>query len=775
LTLFLLSGKAQVLQEVQNSFNLYKQSALQEKIYVHTDKTTYLPGEILWFKIYCVDGNNHKPLNLSKVAYVDILDDNQNPIAQAKVLLKNGMGNGSLYIPVSVNNGNYKFRTYTNWMKNFSPEFYFEKMITLINPLKTPATAKETAGTYDVQFFPEGGNLVAGITSKVAFKAISQNGRGVNVKGAIIDQRNDTVARFKSLKFGMGSFSFTPISNNTYKAVLVVNNKAVIKALPEINNAGYVMNLTDDGSGKLDLVINSNNNSSENVYLLVHTRQDVKVAESAIISNGKAHFIINKSILGDGISHLTVFNNSKQPVCERLYFKRPAYQLFIDASPDQQQYDLRKKVNISISVKNKAGNPANAEMSMAVYRIDSLQKVDNNNIFNYLWLSSELKGSIESSDYYFKNATPETDEALDNLMLTQGWRRFQWNQVIANKTPEFNFLPEYYGHIITAKIVNSETGVPAKNVITYLGIPGKRVQLYTARSDSSGHLIYYTKDFYGPNEIIAQTNQRVDSIYRIDVTSPFSEQYAKTTFPQFNFTANTFTALKEHSLGIQVLNIYSTNKIKRFYEPVIDSSAFYGKPFATYKLDDFVRFTTMEEDLREYVKEDNIVNTKGNFHIKVLSDRGFLDAGDPLVLVDGIPVFNINKIFTIDPLKVRKLEVMPNIYYYGPSVEGGIFSFTTYKGDLGGVELDPRAVVIDYEGLQLRREFYSPVYDSQDQVDSRIPDFRNLLYWSPSVTVSGKGPVSFYTSDQPGKYVGVIQGITATGDAASQYFTFDVK
>lgn len=775
LVLFLLSGKAQVIQEVQNSFNLYKQSALQEKIYVHTDKTTYLPGEILWFKIYCVDGNDHKPLNLSKVAYVDILDDNQNPIAQAKVLLKNGMGNGSLYIPVSVNNGNYKFRTYTNWMKNFSPEFYFEKMITLINPLKTPATAKETADTYDVQFFPEGGNLVAGLISKVAFKAISQNGKGVNVKGAIIDQRNDTVARFKSLKFGMGSFSFTPISNNTYKAVLVINNKALTKALPEINNAGYVMNLTDDGSGKLDLVINSNNNSSENVYLLVHTRQDVKVAESAIISNGKAHFIINKSILGDGISHLTVFNNSKQPVCERLYFKRPAYQLFIDASPDQQQYDLRKKVNISISVKNKAGNPANAEMSMAVYRIDSLQKIDNNNIFNYLWLSSELKGSIESSDYYFKNATPETDEALDNLMLTQGWRRFQWNQVIANKTPEFNFLPEYYGHIITAKIVNSETGVPAKNVITYLGIPGKRVQLYTARSDSSGRLIYYTKDFYGPNEIIAQTNQRVDSIYRIDVISPFSEQYAKTTFPQFNFTANTFTALKEHSLGIQVLNIYSTNKIKRFYEPVIDSSAFYGKPFATYKLDDFVRFTTMEEDLREYVKEDNIVNTKGNFHIKVLSDRGFLDAGDPLVLVDGIPVFNINKIFTIDPLKVRKLEVMPNIYYYGPSVEGGIFSFTTYKGDLGGVELDPRAVVIDYEGLQLRREFYSPVYDSQDQVDSRIPDFRNLLYWSPSVTVSGKGPVSFYTSDQPGKYVGVIQGITANGDAASQYFTFDVK
>ncbi|MGH7238370.1 MAG: hypothetical protein ACREGF_07585, partial [Candidatus Saccharimonadales bacterium] len=111
--------------------------------------------------------------------------------------------------------------------------------------------------------------------------------------------------------------------------------------------------------------------------------------------------------------------------------------------------------------------------------------------------------------------------------------------------------------------------------------------------------------------------------------------------------------------------------------------------------------------------------------------------------------------------------------YYGPAVEDGIFSFTTYKGDLGGVELDPRAIVVDYEGMQMRREFYSPVYDTQEQVASRIPDFRNLLYWTPLVNT--QEGVSFYTSDQPGKYVGVIQGITANGDAGSKYFTFEVK
>src|SRR5471030_733304 len=144
-SMLLLNSRAQVITDFQNSFS--KQSGFQEKVFVHTDKTTYLPGEILWFKIYCVDGKDHNPLNVSKVAYVDVLDNNQNPVMQAKVLLVNGIGNGSLYIPVSVSNGNYKLRAYTSWMKSFSPDFYFEKIITLINPLKSPETIVQEKNT----------------------------------------------------------------------------------------------------------------------------------------------------------------------------------------------------------------------------------------------------------------------------------------------------------------------------------------------------------------------------------------------------------------------------------------------------------------------------------------------------------------------------------------------------------------------------------------------------------------------------------------------------
>jgi len=122
LLLTFLSSNAQVIQEVQNSFNLYKQSALQEKVFVHTDKTTYLPGEIVWFKVFCVDGNDHKPLNLSKVVYVEILDNNQSPVTQAKIAMKNGIGDGSLYIPVSVKFG-----------KIFSPPYAVQQYLLMIN------------------------------------------------------------------------------------------------------------------------------------------------------------------------------------------------------------------------------------------------------------------------------------------------------------------------------------------------------------------------------------------------------------------------------------------------------------------------------------------------------------------------------------------------------------------------------------------------------------------------------------------------------------------
>ena len=227
---------------------------------------------------------------------------------------------------------------------------------------------------------------------------------------------------------------------------------------------------------------------------------------------------------------------------------------------------------------------------------------------------------------------------------------------------------------------------------------------------------------------------------------------------------------------MQVLNTYDAAKLSRFAIPLIDTLPFYGKPYKKYLLDDYTRFTTMEEVLREYVPEVAIRRFGGQLHLKVFDFemRDFY-ATDPLILLDGVKVDN-RILLAYDPLKVNKLEVVVNRYINGEFVYPGIVNFTTYHGDMQDLKLDSKAVILDYEGLQLKREFYSPAYKTEQQAASRLPDFRNLLFWSPDVQTdtSGQATVEFYTSDMKGKYVAVLQGIDDAGYAGSYYFTFDV-
>jgi len=141
---------------IDQQFDQYHHQAFTEKLYVHTDQNFYLAGEIIWFKLYYVEGHLHRPQQLSKVAYVEILDKDHKSILQGKILLDDGSGNGSFYLPASINSGVYTFRAYTQWIKNFSADFYFEKPLTIVNSLKNHNVPTPQEPAYDIQFFPEG-------------------------------------------------------------------------------------------------------------------------------------------------------------------------------------------------------------------------------------------------------------------------------------------------------------------------------------------------------------------------------------------------------------------------------------------------------------------------------------------------------------------------------------------------------------------------------------------------------------------------------------------
>ncbi|WP_242920592.1 hypothetical protein [Pontibacter liquoris] len=774
-------AQTDTLRSLVQQFDTYRTHALQEKLYLHLDRPFYVCGETLWFKVYAVDGTLHQPLSMSKVAYVEVLDAAQKPVLQAKIALKAGSGSGSFVLPVALSSGNYRVRAYTSWMKNFSPENYFESPVTIVNTFTpTGLPPEQEAAGYAVQFFPEGGNLVQGIAGKVAFQAVDKKtGRGIGVSGEIVDQEGRVAATLQSLQFGIGHFTFTPASGSTYTAVLRLPGGRVLRQpLPAAQEKGYSLHLEELNSEQVKITVTGAGETSVPVYLLGHARHMISVAEVATLAPGTASFVVDKRKLAEGITHFTLFNSRKQPVCERLYFKRPTQLLQLSAATDKQAYLPRDSVAVRMQTLAPAGQPVAADLSLAVYRLDSLQGTGATNIAAYLWLTSELKGSVEQPDYYLSATGPEATEAADNLMLTHGWSRFQWQDVLQKPTAAFPFVPEYDGHFITARVTNAVSGSPAPGITAFLASPSRHIRLYNATSNAQGLLRFEVKDFFGPKEIVLQTDFRKDSTYHFEVLSPFSEKYTSHEQPAFRLSPALAAELTSRHLAMQVQQAYSGRYLDRFRAPGIDSSAFYGTPDATYLLDDYTRFKVMEEVMREYVPGVQVRRRRDGFHFMVHdATNKSIFQDDPMVLLDGVPVFDIDKIMAFDPLNIRRLDVMTRQYIQGPLLYNGLVSYTTYRGDLAGFQLDPRALLQEYEGLQLQREFYSPVYNTQLQRQSRLPDFRNLLYWDPALQTDaqGKGAVRFFTSDVAGTYVVVMQGLTGGGLAGSRIITFEVK
>jgi hypothetical protein len=769
------------IESIKNNFTDYQQNNLQEKIFIHTDKNIYLTGEIIWFKVYLVDGFFHKPLNLSKIVYVELLDKNNKPTLQAKIEMNDGFGNGSFQLPISINSGQYSLKAYTSWMKNYNTDFFFQKTITIINPTKALSTEIIVQNKdYDINFFPEGGSLVNEIESKVGFRVVDKFGKGQMAKGVVFNEKNDTLALFNSDKFGFGNFKFRPKSNEIYKATITFQNgKTIEKVLPKAFEKGFVMQIISDLANQLKVSVKHSDDISENstVYLMAHTKGVFKLILTENLRNNEAIFTIDKNKLGDGISQITLFTNNNEAVCERLYFKIPEKQLQIGLKLDEIIYETRKKVTVNITSNDKNSKPKMANLSMAVYQIDSLQNIDQTTINNYFNLSTDLKGKIEAPEYYFANNAGLESET-DNLMLTLVWDRFQWKNVIENKKTDFKLLPEYTGHILSGKLTNSKTGAAVANINSFLTIPGTETKFYTANSDNDGNVRFDLKNFYNEGEIIWQTNSAIDSIYSFKISNPFVNHISGNGVSDFSLQKYNLVAMTNHYKYSQIQSNYSGRKNRKFMPTNSDTTAFYGKPDYSYLLDNYVRFTSMEEVIREYVLPVNVRKSGGKNQLHVLDKlkQDFFET-EPLILLDGLPVFDTEKLLKYDPLKIKKLEVISGKYFLRNMAFDGIVNFITYTGQLTGFELDPKAVLIDYEGIQLKREFYSPKYETESQSSSRLPDFRQTMHWNPQIKTNKNGlaKVEFYTSDFPGKYAIVLQGITNDGETGVKIEYFEVK
>jgi len=772
----------EALDQIAQKLEKYAGATLQEKIYLHTDQSFYCAGDIAWFRLYYVD-QEHQPLSLSKVAYLELLDDQQQPVLQQTLLLEKGGTASSLYIPLSVTPGHYRLRCYTNLMKNRGTEVFFEKELTVVNPLMALNLQQATMeNPFNVGIFPEGGHLVNGIESRVAVKVQGHNGKGQDFVGQLIRNSADTLLQFTSEMFGMGSFHFTPKEGETYSIRLAIGEKTVEQPLPKAQKQGVSLQLIPNGAQTLSCNIHSRlaPGSPQNAYLLVQNAEKVRLAQAMLLKeNGTVTVQIEKAKLGAGVSHFTLFNASGKPLCERLYFIKPSASLQLRARPEQAAAATRSSVKVTFELLGKTLQAA-PQLSLAVYRQDALPKTATGDIRSYFWLESYLQGIVEQPTFYLSADTAGQAEATELLMLTHGWRRFDWEKVLREAQPAIRFLPEYEGRIVQGKVTDKDLNRTQKRVEAFLSVPGRQFKFYSQYTEQNGQLQMITEDIFGIKKIVAQTNPETDSLYKFEIFPPYSQDSSQTPTPSFWLDEGLRESIAARSRATQVQQAYYQDVRHRFSFPTEDTLPFYGRPEHSYLLDDFTRFPTMEEVMREYVHEASVRKSKGEYHFYVFNrPKDTYFRKDPLVLIDGLPVFDVDQVIAVDPLKIQRLDVIPRRVLIGNSMFYGLISYTSYQGDaLEWLPLNPEALTVNYDGLQPYREFHQPDYSQSDARLARLPDFRQLLYWSPTIPFaagSSSAECTFFTSDWEGTYLGVAEGMTPEGKLVSTSFTFEVK
>jgi len=560
------------IQKIEKFLADYSNEQSAEKIYVHTDRPFYKPGESIWYKAYIRDANNLKVQGTSEVIYVELIKPDGKVFLEHKLLTENGQVNNAFTLSDNLVGGIYKLKAYSQWQKNtntfFEKEIQIQKVVlpnlrmtldfqresygasakviadlkveNLSNQvlryqsfkakiyldgvqqkeleLKTDFDGKSTIefdlpedlkaetgllnvvipwrGTQesiarsipilmkniDLQFLPESGDLVEGLETKIAFKALNSFGKYADIAGNIYNQKDELITTFETYQFGMGAVQFTPKTGEQYYAKISQPNELEkTYPLPETLSKGLVINLKEQNEDFVKVQIQSNQLKKSN--LILQQNEQIYFHQEIAAIASKEITIPTKKI-PTGLAKITLFNETETPLCERLVFLNKHRQLDVQIETNKEKYLPREKIETTITIKDDEGNPIQGNFSMAVVNDQLLSYADDKqaNILSSFLLESEIKGKIEEPNFFFDKEEPKADLALDYLLMTQGWRRFDWQEILDNEFKLAEFEKER--KTIKGQVVDKYgNGIANVEVISL-------VSENTTLSDASGSFIF---------------------------------------------------------------------------------------------------------------------------------------------------------------------------------------------------------------------------------------------------------------------------------------------
>jgi len=434
--------------EKVNSFSQYLP---QEKVYVHMDNTDYFLGESIWFKCYVTNSELNKPSDVSKILYVELLSPNGDVVISNKYKIVNGQCHGDMFLDTKViYSGFYELRAYTRYMTNFDAKCVFSRVIPIYSAPKDKGVytehkmignntsrpsvreKKPERNDVDISFFPEGGNLIAGVESKIAFKATDNEGRFIDVTGIVYNEKKEAVAPFSSIHQGMGTFSLMS-DGGKYSVEVQSMDKKSIMDLPASLPNGYVMRVDAITNDSIQIQVQKSNDLPGEIVGIVTMVRD-KVYQFASLDFSQENVLslsFSKAELPTGVGQVILFDTQGRILSDRpVFIEKKGTYLSIQGKMDKTSYSPLEKVSMDFSIQDGSGKPVETTFSLSVKdKATSLETAVKDNILVNMLLSSDIKGYIENPSYYFENVDRKHMQALDLLLMTQGWRRYQWKQM----------------------------------------------------------------------------------------------------------------------------------------------------------------------------------------------------------------------------------------------------------------------------------------------------------------------------------------------------------
>lgn len=649
----------------------------------------------------------------------------------------------------------------------------------------------ETAKDIDVQFFPEGGNMVVGLPGKVGLKATATNGLGKDISGNIIDQTRQVVTNFKSTYLGMGFFVLNPQPGQTYTALVKMEDGSEKRIpLPAVQAQGYQLAVNSNDATKFNIKVLMSPEFLKNGELKLVVQHQGQTHTIARIKTDKqiAMLDISKEELPSGIIQFTLFNQANQPVAERLAFhKNLADDINLKIS-SKQEYKTREKVSLDVLAEAN-GKPLPGSFSVSVTNTTVVEPdlENESHIFSTLLLSSDLPGYIENPNHYFSDNSSTTLQHLDNLLLTQGWRRFLWKNVINDVSPEIKFQPEK--SLAISGTLTTEGGKPISGgQVTLFSSSGGLLSLDTL-SDANGRFKFDNLIFADSTKFIVQGRNAKGKKYteiKLDLTpnlvvtpnkntgdveinvNEAIASYIKQSESYFDELTKRGSLqrtihLKEVNIGTNVSPTKNTANMNGSgagaYDALITAKDLQTCPLLSQCLQGKVAGVL-------FIDGQAWMTRRGNrIPMRIILDGMFIE--DPKFL-DNIVASDVE---TVEVLKSANLLAI-----YGTRAYGGLLIITTKRGGQSNYSTyTPGLITYTPKGYSYSREFYSPQHDAATA--NQAPDLRTTVYWNPQVVTdaNGKTTINYFNTDVPGTYRVHLEGMNTAGQLARTIYTYQVK